>query len=79
MCSGSVAAGGSSADTGPPSSIGRARRCGVRSMSRHTFVAILYSQERTEDRPSKRSMAFQARSRVSCTASSASEPEPSIR
>ena len=29
MCSGSVAAGGSSADTGPPSSIGRARRCGV--------------------------------------------------
>lgn len=31
------------------------------------------------ERPSNRSMAFHARRRVSCTASSASAPEPSIR
>ena len=44
-----------------PRSIGRARRCGARCMSMHTLLAIRYSQERTDDRPSKRSMAFQAR------------------
>jgi hypothetical protein len=48
-------------------------------MSRQTLVAIRYSHDRSEERPSNLSMAFQARMRVSCTASSASEPEPSIR
>jgi hypothetical protein len=62
-----------------PRSIGSARRCLPRSMSRQMLVAIRYSQERTLDRPSKPSAARQARSSVSCTASSASKPEPSIR
>ena len=62
-----------------PRSIGRARRCRPRSMSRQTLVAIRYSQERSDERPSKRSTARQARTIVSCTASSASKPEPSIR
>ena len=62
-----------------PISMGRARRCRLRSMSRHTLVAIRYSQERTLERPSKRSAARQARTIVSCTASSASKPEPSMR
>ena len=59
--------------------MGRARRCGARCMSMHTLLAIRYSQDRTDERPSKRSIAFQARTKVSCTASSASAPEPSIR
>jgi hypothetical protein len=62
-----------------PSSIGRARRWRPRSISRHTLVAIRYSHDRTLERPSKRSPARQARTIVSCTASSASKPEPSIR
>ena len=37
------------------------------------------SQDRTLDRPSNRPAACQARSSVSCTASSASDPDPSIR
>jgi hypothetical protein len=41
------------------------------------FLARL--QERTLDRPSNPSAARQARSIVSCTASSASKPEPSMR
>ncbi len=45
----------------------------------HTLEAIRYSQVRTDERPSNRSAAFQARTIVSCTASSASAPEPSIR
>jgi hypothetical protein len=48
-------------------------------MSRQTLVAIRYSQERTADRPSKRSYARQARTIVSCTASSASKAEASMR
>jgi hypothetical protein len=43
------------------------------------LVAIRYSQERSAERCSKPSMPFQARSIVSCTASSASKAEPSIR
>ena len=62
-----------------PSSIGRARRWRPRSISRHTLVAIRYSHDRTLERPSNRSPARQARTIVSCTASSASKPEPSIR
>ena len=60
-------------------SIGRARRCRPSSMSKQTLVAILYSHERSDERPSNRSAAFQARTSVSCTASSASNAEPSIR
>jgi hypothetical protein len=44
-----------------------------------TLVAIRYSQERTLERPSNLSALRQARSIVSWTASSASNPEPSIR
>jgi hypothetical protein len=62
-----------------PRSIGSARRLPERRASRHTFVAILYSQDRTDARPSNPSAFFQARSIVSCTASSASKAEPSIR
>ena len=60
-------------------SIGRARRWRPRSMSRQTLVAMRYSQERTAERPSKLSAFFQARTIVSCTASSASNADPSIR
>ena len=68
----------SAGDDGPRS-IGRARRCGPWSMSRHTFVAMRYSHDRSDDRPSKLSMLRHARTIVSCTASSASKPEPSMR
>ena len=70
---------GTSALDGDPRSIGRARRWRALSMSRHTLVAMRYSQERTEDRPSKRSNAFHALTRVSWAASSASKADPSIR
>ena len=62
-----------------PRSIGSARRFSPRSASRQTFVAIRYSHDRIEDRPSNPSAPFQARSIVSCTASSASKADPSIR
>ncbi len=42
-------------------------------------MAMRYSHERSDERPSKESYAFHARTIVSCTASSASKPEPSIR
>ncbi len=60
-------------------SIGSARRCRPWIMSRHTLVAMRYSQDRSADRPSKRSKPRQARTIVSWTASSASNDEPSIR
>jgi hypothetical protein len=62
-----------------PISMGRARRWGLRTMSMHTLLAMRYSQDRSEDRPSKPSNARHARTIVSCTASSASDPEPSMR
>ena len=74
--------GRSSASTGGddgPRSIGSARRLSPRSASRHTLVAIRYTQDRTLDRPSKLSAFFHARSIVSCTASSASNADPSMR
>jgi hypothetical protein len=52
---------------------------GAGSASRQVFVAIVYSQERSELRPSKRGSARHARSDASCRASSASCTEPSIR
>ena len=80
MCSGSMSPrNDSSGGLDGPTSIGRARRWRPRSMSRHTLVAIRYSQDRTDERPSNWADDRQARSIVSCTASSASKPEPSIR
>jgi hypothetical protein len=55
-------------------------RCGRRAMwFSDVFVAIVYSHERRELRPSKRPSPRQARSSASCSASSASGTEPSIR
>lgn len=64
---------------GPVRSTGRARLLPAFSMSRQTLVAMRYSQERSEERPSNLSKLRQARTSVSCTASSASKAEPSIR
>src|SRR5262249_58859546 len=64
------------ADGGPGGGARRGRPC---NMSRHTLVAMRYSHERNADRPSKRSTPRHARTSVSCTASSASNDEPSIR
>jgi hypothetical protein len=44
-----------------------------------TLVAMRYSQVRRLERPSNRSSARHARTIVSCTASSASKTEPSMR
>ena len=79
-CSGDTSASeATSGGRDGPSSIGRARRCRPRSMSRQTLVAIRYSHDLTLDRPSNRSAARQARTIASCTASSASNADPSIR
>ena len=65
---------------GAPSPDGSGRRARPSSAVRHALVAIRYSQVRTDARVgSYRSRAFQARSIVSCTRSSASWNEPSIR
>ena len=48
-------------------------------MSKHTLLAMRYSHDRSAERPSNRSKLRQARTSVSCTASSASNAEPSIR
>jgi hypothetical protein len=48
-------------------------------LSRHVFVAIRYSHERSELRCSKLGSARQARMSASCSASSASWTEPSMR
>ncbi len=55
------------------------RRLARRIASRQTLVAILYSHARNAAEPSKVSRARHARRNVSCTASSASSKEPSIR
>lgn len=60
-------------------SIGRARRCAEPSMSKHTLPAIRNSHDFSAARSCRLSCARQARTIVSCTASSASEPDPSIR
>jgi hypothetical protein len=49
------------------------------SASRHAFVAIRYSHARNEERPSKLSRFRHARRNVSCTRSSESSNDPSIR
>ena len=55
------------------------RRPRLRMASRHTVVAMRYSQARRFVPGSKVSRAFHARTIVSCTASSASSNEPSMR
>ena len=79
MFSSSCARFGAVADPGENRSIGRARRCAAGAMSRHTLVAIRYSHVRSCERPWNPSNFDQARSSVSCTASSASKAEPSMR
>lgn len=65
---------------GVPSPDGNGRRARPSSAVMQALVAIRYSQVRTDARVrSYRSWAFQARSIVSCTRSSASWNEPSIR
>ena len=65
---------------GAPSPDGNGRRARPSSADRHTLVAIRYNHIRTDACvPSYRSRAFHARSIVSCTRSSASWNEPSIR
>ncbi len=65
---------------GAPSPDGKGRRARPFSADRQTLAAIAYSQVRTDARAlSYRSRAFHARSIVSCTKSSASWNEPSIR
>ena len=70
---------GPSAAHGSDRSMGRARRWLERSWSKQVLLAMRYSQVRSDDRPSNRSRFRHALVRVSCTASSASEDEPSMR
>ncbi len=79
MFSSSCVRSGEPAGHGDVRSIGRARRCAAGPMSRHTLVAIRYSHVRSAARPSKPSNFDQARTIVSCTASSASKADPSMR
>ena len=78
-CSGRPSPSDESAPDAGPRSIGCARRCDPCSMSRQTLLAIRYSQLFSAARACRRSAPRHARTIVSCTASSASEPEPSIR
>ena len=55
------------------------RRAAARRALRHRFVAMRYSQVRSDERPSNDAMPCHAASRVSCSASSASLIEPSMR
>ena len=75
----SGAPSGAPASDDGPRSIGCARRWALPSMSRHTWLAILNSHAFSAPRAASLSDAFHARTIVSCTASSASEPEPIIR
>ena len=62
-----------------PKLTGSSRRDLCRVTSSAVLVAMEYSQERTELRPSNPPSPRQARSSASCSASSASCTEPSIR
>ena len=59
--------------------MGRARRSLPSSMSKQTLVVMRYSQVLNDERPSNRSLALQALIKLSWTASSASNEDPSIR
>ena len=75
----SGAPSGASALEAGPRSIGTARRCALCSMSRQTLLAIRNSHAFSAPRSWSLSDAFHARTIVSCTASSASAPDPIIR
>ena len=60
-------------------STANSRRDRCRATSSAVLVAMAYSHERTEARPSNRSMPFHARTSASCSASSASWTEPRMR
>ena len=77
--SGAAASAASGSCAGPPSPDGSGRRPRRSIAVRHAFVAIRYSQVRTDDRPWNPSKDRHARRYVSCTRSSASSAEPSIR
>ena len=62
-----------------PESIGSIRLGRLPIASRQALVAIVYSHERSELRRWNRGSARQARSSASCTASSASWTDASIR
>ena len=79
VTSGSSARFSNSGSCAGPRSIGLARRSRPASASKQTFVAIRYSHDLSPERPSNRSSDRQARTIVSCTASSASKAEPSMR
>ena len=64
---------------GMPRPDGSIRRWLLLRAVRHAFVAIRYSQVRSEERPSKPSYPRHARIKVSWTRSSASCSEPSMR
>ena len=70
---------GRAAATAPRALRRRRAASSRRSASRHTLVAILYSHARRPSPPAKLSRAFHARRNASCSASSASSKEPSIR
>ena len=77
---GAGVSGAPGSSPGAPSPAGNGRRARPSSAERHALVAIRYNQVRTDARVwSYRSRAFHARSIVSCTRSSASWNEPSIR
>ena len=76
---GSSHTGSVTGDRPAPKPTGSSRRDARRVMSRAVLVAMAYSQERTELRPSNPGRFRQARSSAFCTASSASCTEPSIR
>ena len=77
--SGPATIGASASCAGAPSPDGSGRRPRRSIAVRHTLVAIRYSQVRTDERPSNPSKDRHARRYVSCTRSSASSAEPSIR
>jgi hypothetical protein len=78
---GSVTAGSNSApgELAGPNPTGSSRRDRCLVMSRAALVAMEYSHERTELRPSNAASPRQARNSALCAASSASCTEPSIR
>jgi hypothetical protein len=78
--SGSAGRGGASGSSaGPPSPEGSARLPRCSSAVRHALVAMRYNQVRSDERPSKLPYERHARRYVSCTRSSASSAEPSMR
>ena len=74
-----AASGPSGLSPGAPSPDGSGRRPRVSIARRQALVAMRYSQVRSDERPSNWPKDRHARSSVSCTWSSASWTEPSMR